>query len=242
VPSISLGLTNGIRILILFVVTARPTDPGLRWIRPPQQARSQETLDRILDAAEVLIAAKGFDDTPISEIVSRAGSSVGAFYTRFEDKDALIHALYERFLEQAMATSDVALDPDRWAGCGVGEILDSVVRFLVSIYREQQGLLAAFAIRTRTHPEFRARQERLSHYVSEQLCALLLARSEEISHPDPAVAAAFGLTIVFNTIESTILFGEMRSGALSFDDDQLATELVRSYLAYLGARAPSPDA
>ena len=26
-------------------------DSGLRWIRPPQQARSQETLHRILDAA-----------------------------------------------------------------------------------------------------------------------------------------------------------------------------------------------
>ena len=62
----------------------------LRWIRPPQQARSQETLGRILDAAEALVAEKGFDDTPISEIVQRAGSSVGAFYTRFPAKDALL--------------------------------------------------------------------------------------------------------------------------------------------------------
>jgi AcrR family transcriptional regulator len=223
-------------------VTSRRTDPGLRWIKPPQQARSQETLDRILNAAEGLIADKGVDDTPISEIVRRAGSSVGAFYTRFEDKDALIHALYERYLEQAMATSDEALDPDRWQGARIDQILGSAVRFLVSIYREQHGLLTAFSVRTRTHPEFRARQERLSHYVNEQLCALLLARADEISHPDPAIAAAFGLTIVFSTIESTILFGEMRSGALSFDDAELASELTRSYLAYLGIREASPDA
>jgi len=224
------------------LVTERVADAGLRWIKPPQQARSQETLDRILDAAEALIAEKGVDDTPISEIVSRAGSSVGAFYTRFGDKDALIHALYERFLEQAMATSDVALDPERWAGCRIGEILDSVVRFLVSIYREQRGLLTAFSIRTRTHAEFHARQERLSHYVSDQLCALLMARVDEISHPDPPVAVAFGLSMVFSTIESIVLFGEMRSGVLSFGDDALASELTRFYLAYLGVRDASPDA
>ena len=70
--------------------------PGseLRWIRPPQQARSQETLERLLDAAETLVAEKGFDDTPVAEVARRAGSSVGAFYTRFPDKDALLHALY----------------------------------------------------------------------------------------------------------------------------------------------------
>lgn len=213
----------------------RVPDARLRWIKPPQQARSQETLERLLDAAEGLIARKGVEDAPISEIVREAGSSVGAFYTRFRDKDALVHALYERFLAQAFATSDAALDPERWEGARVGEILGSVVRFLVSIYREQHGLLRAFSLRTRTHEEFRARQERLSHYVSEKLCALLLARADEISHPDPALAAAFGLTMVFSTIESTVLFGEMRSGVLSFSDDGLAAELTRSYLAYLGA-------
>jgi AcrR family transcriptional regulator len=223
-------------------VKARSSDSGLRWITPPQQTRSQETLERILDAAEELIADKGIEDTPISEIVRRAGSSVGAFYTRFADKDALIHALYERFLEQAIATANAALDPHRWEGSRVDEILGSVVRFLVSIYREQHGLLSAFSIRTRTHAEFRAQQERLSHYVSEQLCALLLARADEISHPDPAIAAAFGITIVLSTIESTVLFGEMRSGALSFSDDELAAELTRSYLAYLGVREFSPNA
>ena len=52
-----------------------PGEPGLQWVRPPQQARSQETLERLLDAAETLIAEKGFEDTPVAEVASRAGSS-----------------------------------------------------------------------------------------------------------------------------------------------------------------------
>ena len=148
----------------------------LRWIRAPQQTRSQETLGRILDAAQVLVSEKGFEDTPVAEVVRRAGSSVGAFYTRFPDKDALLHALHDRFFEQAVATADSALDPARWEGATIAEVLDAVVSFLASIYREQSGLLRAFVIRNHTDPEFLARQERLSHYVTARLCALLLAR------------------------------------------------------------------
>jgi AcrR family transcriptional regulator len=211
------------------------TGPELRWVRPPQQARSQETLERLLDAAEHLVAEKGFEDTPVAEVARRAGSSVGAFYARFPDKDALLHALYERYYEQAIATADAALDPARWDGARIPEILAAVVRFLVSIYREQSGLIRAFVVRNHSDAAFQARRERLSHYVNERLSALLLARRDEIRHAQPERAAAFGLTLVFSTLESAMLFGELRSAALTLSDDDLAAELTQAYLAYLGA-------
>ncbi len=211
-----------------------PSDTGLRWVRPPQQARSQETLHRILDAAEALVSEKGFEDTPVAEVVRRAGSSVGAFYTRFRDKDGLLHALYDRYYAEAIATADAALDPERWEGATIPEILSSVIRFLVEIYRERTGLLRVFTLRNYSDPEFQARQERLSHHVNDRLAALLMARRHEITHPDPERAAAFGLTLVFSTLESVVLFGEFRSGALNLDDDELAVEFMRVYFAYLG--------
>jgi AcrR family transcriptional regulator len=224
-----------------------PTPLELRWVRPPQQARSQETLDRLLDAAEQLVGEKGFGDATIAELVRRAGSSVGAFYARFRDKDGLLYALYERYLEQAIATTDAALDPRRWDGASIPEIVHAVVPFLVSVYRERQGLIRAFVLRNHVDPEFRARQERLSHYVNAGLSRLLLARGGEIRHPDPARAATFGLTMTVNTIESAVLFGELRSSALTLSDEELAAELIRAFLAYLGAveapraRYPEPS-
>ena len=212
-----------------------PASGELRWVRPPQQARSQETLDRILDAAEALVTQKGFEDTPVSEIAQRAGASVGAFYARFQDKDALLHALYERYYEQAIATADAALEPARWESAQIPEILAAVVRFLVSLYRDQAGLIRAFVVRAHVDPEFHARRERMLGYVNEHLSALLLARRDEIAHPDPEKAAAFGLTLVFATLDNVMLFGELRSGALALGDDELALELTQTYLAYLGA-------
>ena len=205
----------------------------LRWVTPPQQARSQQTLDRILASAEVLIAEKGFEDTPISEIVRHAGSSVGAFYARFEDKHALLHAISGRFVEQAMATADSALDLTSWNEDPIDEVLRSVVRFLVSIYREQAGLLRAFVIRNHTDTEFRARQERLTLYVNRAVRELLLARRDEIGHPDPEGAVRFILMLIFGSLEYVMLFGDMRSGELTLSDDQYAGELANACLAYL---------
>jgi len=46
----------------------------LQWVRTPQQARTREGLTRLLDAAEALVASKGFDDAGIAEIARAAGS------------------------------------------------------------------------------------------------------------------------------------------------------------------------
>jgi AcrR family transcriptional regulator len=226
------------RILILFLprisMAVKPA-ADLQWVRPPQQARSQETLDRILDAAEALVGEKGFEDSPVAEIVRRAGSSVGAFYTRFGDKDALLHALAARFTEQGMATADEALAPARWQGATLAEILHAVLAFLVSIYRERSGLMRAFVTRNHVDPEFAARTDRLSHYVNDRVASLLLARLDEIRNPDPERAVRFGLEMVFATLESVMLFDELRSSGVRMSDDELSAELARAYLAYLGA-------
>ena len=37
-----------------------------------------------------------------------------------------------------------------------------------------------------------------------------------------------------STIESVVLFGELRSSDLALSDDELAAELTRAFLAYLG--------
>ena len=212
--------------------------PEIRWILP-KQARSQRTLDRILDAAEVLVSEKGFDDASVAEVVERAGSSVGAFYSRFRDKDGLLYALHDRFLEQATATADDALEPGRWAGHSIPEILEVVLRFLVATYRQRRGLIRAFVLRNHSDPEFQARQEHLSHYVSTKLAALLLARRGQVGHENPERAVHFGLVMTLGAIESAVLFGDLRTRALTLSDEDLAVELTRAYLAYLGSRPAS---
>ncbi len=208
----------------------------LRWIRPPQQARTRESLGRLLDAAEALVAEKGFDESGIVEIARAAGSSVGGFYRRFRDKDGLLHALHERFCDEARATADDALDPERWQGAGNAEILPEFTAFLVQIYRERHGLLRAFLLRGVSDDTVRARTDALFEHIAARLTALLRARRSELAHPDPELAATFGLRVVLGTLNQTV---QVQPSTLPLSDDRLATELARVFLAYLGVVDPT---
>ena len=79
--------------------------PNFRWMRPVRQARSQATLERLLESTESLLANKGFEGVTVAEIAMRAGLSVGAVYSRFRDKDALLQCLLDRFTAEATAAS-----------------------------------------------------------------------------------------------------------------------------------------
>src|SRR5690349_3345247 len=127
--------------------SATPSDlpsAPLHWVKPPQQARSQKTLERLLDAAEELIAEGGVAALTVSEVVKRGGSSVGAFYARFPDKDALFATLHQRSCAEALATAELALDPARWQNSSVEAILSEVVEFTVRSCVERRHLLVAF--------------------------------------------------------------------------------------------------
>ena len=218
-----------------------PQPPPLRWIRPPRQVRTQESLERLLDAAEALLTEKRFEDVHVSEIAKRAGSSVAAFYRRFEDKEALLHALHERLCEQALATADDALAPARWEGAGIREVLGTIVDFLIRVLEARETLDLAVYQRGLTDAAFRERSMRISRHVMEGVSKLLLARRAEIGHPDPARAVAFAMTQVSSLLVHTFTAGYRDLALVRMSDAEIAGELVESCLAYLQVhRAPAP--
>src|ERR1043166_9320242 len=105
-----------------------------RFYRPPQQVRSRETLDRILDAAEQVLEEKAFGEATIAEIMERAGVTVGAFYRRFPDKDALLHFLDERFFIELRERGDALLEPSAWEGASVADVLMALSHAAVEVY------------------------------------------------------------------------------------------------------------
>jgi AcrR family transcriptional regulator len=73
---------------------------GLRLPLPTKQERSRKTRDALMTAAWKLLEAHPWQVISINEIVRAAGSSVGAFYSRFTDKEALLEALGAGWLER----------------------------------------------------------------------------------------------------------------------------------------------
>jgi len=65
--------------------------------KKPQQERSIQRLQAILEAAVDLFTTKGIAETTMSEIAARAGISIGSLYQFFPQKVAVIKALHDRF-------------------------------------------------------------------------------------------------------------------------------------------------
>jgi AcrR family transcriptional regulator len=209
-------------------------DRGLEWIRPPQQARTRQALTRLLDAAEKLVAEKGFADTGIAEIARAAGSSVGGFYRRFGDKQGLVQALHGRFCDEASATADAALDPARWAGAPTAAVVREFVAFLVQIYRDREGLFRAYQHTGFTDEIVRRRTVELHEYLHAKLAVLFADRRADFAHPDAEQGPAFALDLMLGTLTQAV---QLRQHALGLHDPRLDDELPRAFLAYLGVRA-----
>jgi len=204
-------------------------------VQIPQQTRSRKTMNRILDVSQSLLEEKGFDELTIAEIVQRAGCSVGAFYGRFRDKDALLHALDERFFQEFIAESEAILDVRRWEGKPIAEIIEAAIAFLMDVYGKQRGVLRALSLRARLNHDVRfGEREQTAWELFPRLQELLLARADEIAHPNPELAVRLGFLQVFYALREVLLWGHLKSG-FSISNDQLVSELARSYLAYLGA-------
>jgi AcrR family transcriptional regulator len=72
-----------------------------RTALPAHQERSRDTRDRLLAAAELAFATRGYEGSRIADIAQVAGVSAGAVYFRFRDKEALFGGIVERFAEDA---------------------------------------------------------------------------------------------------------------------------------------------
>jgi AcrR family transcriptional regulator len=181
-----------------------PSDdlPRLEWVRPPQQERSQKTLERILDAAEVLFLQKGFERTGVAEICQKAGSSVGAFYARFPDKHALLRQIHERFCQQAIATAESILEPERWQSVPLEDFLRASIRFLFSVFRERRELIAALSRRETRDPDLVAFGQRIGEVLAARCHRFLVARGEAVSHPAPEEAIRFLVWILLSSLEA----------------------------------------
>jgi AcrR family transcriptional regulator len=68
--------------------------------RLPVQERSQQTVQRVLDAASSLLSQMPLEDVTTTRIAGKAGLSIGALYRFFPDKQTIIDAIAVRHVGQ----------------------------------------------------------------------------------------------------------------------------------------------
>ena len=103
--------------------------------RTPLQARSNKTVEEILDAAASLLGRIPFEEITTSRLAQQAGISVGALYRFYSDKQEIFDAIAVRELdafraeiEHAFTARQLIFSPRK----SMGRVLDAYVNFLES--------------------------------------------------------------------------------------------------------------
>ncbi|NLG48163.1 TetR/AcrR family transcriptional regulator [Gordonia sp. (in: high G+C Gram-positive bacteria)] len=90
----------------------------------PAATRSETTRRRLLDAALVAFAERGFHGTTTRDIAGAAGMSPAAVYVHYRSKEELLFALSRAGHEATIGVLDAADDPD----ASPADRLDAVMR------------------------------------------------------------------------------------------------------------------
>jgi len=207
----------------------------------PQQARSRESMRKLLKAAAEVLGQHGLEGATIPRIARHAGLTPGAIYRRFPDKEALLETVIIGILERQDERLRTMLTPDMARQIPLAVFAEQLINNLLVGYRANAALLRALRKFTqgRDHTSFYKKAAGLEMRTFQYLVDLFLVRRKEVKRLDPEMAVSFALvTLISTLIELILVDHDMQNwqAVLPKDDMSLKRELLRSFLSYLGIK------
>ncbi|MCD2195843.1 TetR/AcrR family transcriptional regulator [Actinomycetospora endophytica] len=207
----------------LRTVTAEDMPVG---VRAPQQARSRETMAKLLVATEDLLAEVGADAITMNAVAARAEVSVGAVYRRFENKDLLLRAVKDRLVARLHDRLTSRLDGPL---ADLDTVIQAYTAAVVGWMVESGRLLPEMA-------ELRRRTSAVDHAEGLATLRALLVEAAaphrgEVRRHDPDAALAFiGRTVTASAMHRALSIGAAPDGMTW---EQWRVETAAMAMAYL---------
>ena len=198
----------------------------------PKQARSVASMTRMLDAAESLLGSGGPDALTVEAVVREAETSTGSFYARFGDRQGLLVALQDRFLERLTASLVRSFETAP-GDTDLTRTVDTIVTGFVDAFRSNREAFVAFMLLNRSEPSMRDRGAEASRAAAAAISQLLEEHRDEIAHPDPTLAAEFAYRTLFAIATQTVMFDDLEISDRRYTERGLAAETTALLLAYL---------
>jgi AcrR family transcriptional regulator len=181
----------------------------------------------LMDAAEGVIAERGYNHTTIRLVSEWAGVSVDVFHAHFADMRALLVALCERFSENAMNVVDEATRPSRWQGNEGGSIaIEYAIRSVVELMLSRAALLRA--IFHSPERSFLDEIRRIGTHLTLGLTRLVGA----LPHPPDAHDVGYAVLSALAVVHHATTVGPEWSG-IELDRDDIAKRAANAAVAYI---------
>jgi AcrR family transcriptional regulator len=209
----------------------------------PQQARSRESLRRLLKAAAEVLGQHGVQGATIPRIAAHASLTPGAVYRRFKNKDVLLETMIVQVMEDQDTTIRQSMTPAMAAEIPLAVLAEQVINNLLVSYRRNAGLLQAMRqfARGRGKTPFWKKIMKFERRTGEYVVDLLITSKGRICGPNPRSIVGLGMAMVVGALWELVVNandGSLWKGLVPGDDAALQRELTRSFLAYVTTSPP----
>ncbi len=190
--------------------------------KAPSQPRAAHTVDAIVTAVERVLERHGIDGLNTNRIAEIAGVSVGTLYQYFPNKESLVAALHDRYLQLTLTMCRAVLSAAE--GIPFPDIIDRMATAMLVAYAGQRPIHRAL-VELRTVAAVQQRRREAHDELVDELAAFLAKRSD-LQLADPR-AAAF---VLVHCVEGVTSAATTRAGAVDVPSIVEATrQLLRPY-------------
>lgn len=175
-------------------------------IRIPQQTRSIEKKNRIIDAAATLFTEKGFQGTNAKEIASRAGVSVGTFYAYYKDKKTLLMDILGQHMTDVDNSLFSEIEKLVRSGASGRDIIQQAVEVGFKSHHHSPGLLRTMLAMQYTDEGVALLSKTEGEELIQNLSRLFTAIQDRLRITDMEAAARVIANAFETTLHSVIIF------------------------------------
>ena len=209
------------------------TNLNFPGVTPSRQQRSRETTAALLRAGAQMLRTRSLAELSIEALCREVGATVGAFYSRFDSKEAYFNALVELAARDGgNALRSRVIQNDRLAEASLSELSRLLVEGMAGWMRGHQGVLRAALQHDDTRPDRWTRFKELARTTVAAATPPLLGAMGKGRRSAKTRTIAFGFQVVFGTLVNAILNDP---GPLSIHDDEMAIRLSNCLLQLLEA-------
>jgi len=201
-------------------------------VMPSRQKRSREMTAALLEAGADMLRTRSLAELSIEALCSKVDATVGAFYSRFESKEAYFNALIELAARDggrrlSAISADTALKDTSLAG-----LCRLLVSGIIGWIRNHEGVLRAALQHDDTRPDRWNTFKGLARATAAGATPPLLRAMGKGRTAAKSRGIAFGFQVVLGTLVNAILNDP---GPLSLHDQEMEDRLSGCLLLLLEA-------
>jgi AcrR family transcriptional regulator len=145
---------------------------------PLVERKRRQARQRIIQAAEELFLARGFDEVSVGDIAERAEVGRTTFFRHFGDKQEVVFAKWQELLETIAAAGQAEGTAARNATEAVEQLRPVVLSLCAQAAADPEAYSRHFQL-IEQHPELRARDAVKMQQTADRLSGLLIHRGTD---------------------------------------------------------------